>query len=112
MKLYHNPRCTKSREALHLLQEKGLEPELVLYMKEPLLPTELEGLLKKLKMSPSQLVRTKEKVWKEEFSEKELTEEEILLSMIEYPELMERPILENGDRAAVGRPPEKILEIL
>ena len=112
MKLYHNPRCQKSREALKILQDKGLEPQLVLYMKEPLLPTELQELLDKLNMQAEELVRTKENIWKEEFADKELTHEEVLLAMIEYPQLMERPILENGDKAVVGRPPEKILEVL
>ena len=64
MKLYHNPRCQKSREALKILQDKGLEPQLVLYMKEPLLPTELQELLDKLDMQAEELVRTKENIWK------------------------------------------------
>ena len=112
MKLYHNPRCQKSREALHLLEEKGYEPELVLYMKEPLNPVELRQLLQKLNISARDLIRDKEKIWKEEFGDKELGDEELILSMIEYPQLMERPILENGDKAVVGRPPERVLSIL
>ncbi|MGB0176347.1 MAG: arsenate reductase (glutaredoxin) [Owenweeksia sp.] len=112
MKLYHNPRCRKSREALELLNNRGLQPELVLYMKEPLMPTELQELLDKLNMQATELVRNKEDVWKEEFADKELTDEEVLLAMIEYPQLMERPILENGDKAIIGRPPEKVLEII
>ena len=95
-----------------MLTDKGLDPGLVLYMKEPLLPTELQELLNKLDMQAIDLVRTKESVLKEEFADKELTDEEVLLAMIEYPQLMERPILENGERAAVGRPPEKVLEII
>lgn len=112
MKLYHNPRCQKSREALQLLHDKGLEPELVLYMKEPLVPHDLEELLGKLHIPAIDLVRVKEKVWKDEFVDKELTDDEVLLAMIEYPQLMERPILENGERAVVGRPPEKVLDIV
>lgn len=112
MKFYHNPRCQKSREALALLSEKGIEPEIVLYMKEPLTPNDLENLLSKLDMEADDLIRKKEGVWKEEFSDKELSEEELILSMIEYPQLMERPILENGNKAKIGRPPAQILEIL
>ncbi len=112
MKLYHNPRCRKSREALKLLEEKGLQPELVLYMKEPILPDDLSALLRKLKMEAGELVRTGEKVWKEEFADKELTDDEIVLAMIEYPQLMERPILETDGKAIVGRPPEKVLELV
>jgi len=112
MELYHNPRCRKSREALQLLEGKGIEPNLVLYMKEPLTPEDLKGVLQKLNINARDLIRDKEKVWKEEFGDKELTEEELVLAMIEYPQLMERPILVNGNKAAVGRPPEKVLEIL
>lgn len=112
MKLYHNPRCQKSRQALALLEEKGHTPELVLYMNEPLLPDALEALLEKLDMPAEDLIRTKENIWKEAFADKELSEDELLLAMIEYPQLMERPILEVGDRAVVGRPTEKLLELL
>ena len=112
MNFYHNARCTKSREALQLLQEKNISPEIVEYMKEPLTPAEIEEILDKLDMDAIDLVRKKEKVWKEEFADKELTEDEVILAMIEYPQLMERPILVNGDKAKVGRPPEDILEII
>ncbi len=112
MKYYHNSRCRKSREGLALLEEKGLSPEVVEYMKEPLSPNELMDLLDKLDMAAIDLVRKKESVWKEEFQDKELDEEEIVLAMIEYPQLMERPILEHGQKAAIGRPSENLLEIL
>lgn len=112
MKYYHNSRCRKSREGLALLEEKGYTPELVEYMKEPMSPAELLDLLDKLDMDAIDLVRTKESVWKEEFKDKELDEEELVLAMIEYPQLMERPILVVGDKAAIGRPAEKLLEIL
>ena len=112
MKYYHNSRCRKSREGLALLEERGLSPEIVEYMKEPLSPSDLMDLLDKLDMDARNLVRDKESIWKEEFKDKELEEEEIVLAMIEYPQLMERPILEVGDRAVVGRPTEKLLELL
>lgn len=112
MQYFHNPRCQKSREGLQLLNDKGLEPELVLYMTEPLSPMALEEILTKLDIDAEDLIRTKEKVWKEEFKDKELSEDELILAMIEYPQLMERPILVNGDKAAIGRPAENFLEIL
>lgn len=112
MKLYHNPRCSKSREAKELLESKGLQYEVVEYMKNPLLPADLEDLLEKLNMDAIDLVRKKEKVWKEEFADKELSDDEVVLAMIEYPQLMERPILENGNKAVVGRPAENFLNII
>lgn len=112
MNFYHNARCTKSREALQLLQEKNINPEIIEYMKEPLTPADLEDILDKLDVDAIDLVRKKEAIWKEEFADKELTEDEVILAMIEYPQLMERPILVNGDKAKVGRPPEDVLEIV
>lgn len=112
MKYYHNPRCRKSREGLALIEEKGLKPEVIEYMKEPLSPSDLMDLLDKLDMDALDLIRTKESIWKEEFKDKELDEEELILAMIEYPQLMERPILENGDKAVVGRPSEKLSELI
>ena len=112
MQYFHNPRCQKSREGLQLLKDKGHDPEVVLYMTEPLSPMVLEEILNKLDMDAEDLIRNKEKVWKEEFRDKELSEDELILSMIEYPQLMERPILVNGTKAAIGRPAENLLEIL
>jgi len=112
MRYFHNPRCQKSREGLQLLQEKGLQPEVVLYMTDPLSPMDLEDILAKLDIDAEDLIRSKESVWKEEFKGKELSEDELVLAMIEYPQLMERPILVNGERAVIGRPAEKLLEIL
>ncbi len=112
MKYYHNKRCSTSRKGLALLEEKGITPEIVDYMNEPITPDELSAVLTKLGIEPIALVRTKEKVWKEEFADKELSNDEVLFTMIEYPQLMERPILVNGDKAKVGRPIEDLLEIV
>lgn len=112
MKYYHNPRCTKSREGLAYLNEKGIEPELILYMKEPLSQTELEELIEALGIDAIDLVRTKEKIWKEEFAGKELEEDELILAMIEYPNLMERPIFLKDGQAAIGRPKENFDSII
>jgi arsenate reductase len=112
MDYYHNPRCKKSREGLQLLEEKGLQPEVILYMTEPLSPMDLEDILVKLNIDAEDLIRSKEAVWKEEFKDKELSEDELVLAMIEYPQLMERPILVNGDKAIIGRPTENLLDII
>ena len=112
MKIYHNPRCTKSRQALQLLQEKGIEPEVVEYLKNPLTEEELWDVLNKLDMEPLELVRTKEAEWIEHFKGKDLDENEIVFAMIEYPKLMERPIIVNGEKAVVARPTEKVNEVL
>jgi arsenate reductase len=112
MDYYHNPRCKKSREGLQLLEEKGHQPEVILYMTEPISPMDLEDILVKLNIDAEDLIRSKEAVWKEEFKDKELSEDELILAMIEYPQLMERPILVNGDKAVIGRPTENLLEII
>lgn len=112
MKLYHNTRCSTSRGGLELLQGKGINPDIVEYMKEPLTPGELSDIIRMLDIDPMDLVRTKEKIWKEEFADKELSSDEVILTMIEFPQLMERPILVNGNKAAIGRPIEKLLEIV
>jgi arsenate reductase len=112
LKIYHNNRCRKSREALAMLEEKGLEHEVIDYMNNPLTEAQLENLLDKLEMSPEDLVRVKEADWKENFKGKELDDAEVILAMIEYPKLMERPIIETNEKAVVARPAEKMEEIL
>ncbi|MCC5922404.1 MAG: arsenate reductase (glutaredoxin) [Crocinitomicaceae bacterium] len=112
MKIYHNPRCAKSRETLNILKERGFNPEEVLYMKEPLGVPEMEDILNKLGVAPSALLRKKEKLFKEMFQDKELSEQEWLLVLLEHPNLMERPIVINKDKAVIGRPPENVLSIV
>jgi arsenate reductase (glutaredoxin) len=112
VKIYHNPRCGKSREALKMLTDKGIEPAIIEYMKDPLTEMKMEELLLKLNMDAIDLVRVKEADWKENFKGKELDEAEIILAMIEYPKLMERPIVENGKKAVVARPANKMNEVL
>jgi arsenate reductase len=111
MKIYHNPRCRKSREALSLLQEKGIEPDIVLYLKETPTREELRELLNKLGMTAHELIRKGETIYKEEFKGKDLSEEEWIEAMVRYPKLIERPIVVKGDKAVVGRPPENVLEL-
>jgi len=110
--VYHNPRCSKSRQTLDLLKSQGIDAELVLYLETPPNTAELAGLVKKLGISAQQLIRQSEQVYKDNFRNIEMTEEQWLEAMNKHPKLIERPIVVNGDRAALGRPPENVLEIL
>ncbi len=112
--IYHNPRCQKSREALALLEEKGVQYSIRLYLndEESMSAAEFEDVLDALDMDAIDLVRKNESVWKEEYRDLELGEDEIILAMIENPRLMERPIIVNGDKAVVARPAEKAEEVL
>ena len=109
----HNPRCSKSRQTLQLLEEKGVSPEIVLYLETPPDRASLQGLLDKLSISPRQLLRKSEADYKENnLKDPSLSDEQLLDFMLKYPKLIERPIVVNGDKAALGRPPESVLEIL
>lgn len=110
IKIYHNSRCSKSRQTLALLPSKGVD--IINYLETPPTKEELENILKLLDMQPSQLVRKGEAIWKENFKGKNLSEDDYLQAMLDYPKLIERPIVVNGDKAAIGRPPENVLEIL
>lgn len=112
IEILHNPRCSKSRAGLKYLEDKGIEPHVIKYLDEPLTPDELEDILEKLGKRPLEIIRTKEEVYKTEFADKELTDEEWILAMLEYPRLMERPIVINGDKAVIARPTELIDTIL
>ncbi len=111
--IYHNPRCSKSRETLALLEAKGLAPKVVEYMKEPPSADELKAILKKLKMAPRDLMRKGEAVYKElRLDNEKLTDEKLIGAMVENPILIERPIVVMGAKARIGRPPESVLDIL
>lgn len=112
MKIYHNPRCRKSRETLAILEGKGLKPEIVSYLESPPSREELKAILKMLGISASELVRKGEQVYKDHFKGKTLTEEEWLDALLQYPKLIERPIVVKGKKAVIGRPPEKVEELL
>ena len=112
MKIYHNPRCSKSRQTLALLQENGVEPDVVLYLDNIMIADELRGLLVKLGISPMQLVRKGEPVWKEKYKGKELSDDQVIEAMIANPKLIERPIVVKDQTAVLGRPPENILELI
>ena len=108
MKIYHNPRCSKSRQTLALIQEQGIEPEIILYLTDTPSKEELASLLKKLDMKASQIVRKGEAIYKEKYKGKDLTDEEWIEAMVENPKLIERPIVVKGDAAVLGRPPENV----
>lgn len=111
--LYHNPRCSKSRGALELLEARGLAPTIVRYLETPPSAAELRELLGKLGISPRQLLRSGEDEYKAlGLADASLSDEQLISAMASHPKLIERPILIAGDRAVVGRPPEKVLELL
>jgi len=111
--LYHNPRCSKSRGALELLQARGLSPTILLYLETPPDAAQLRELLTKLGIGARQLLRTGEDDYKAlNLGDKSLSDDELIAAMAAHPKLIERPILIAGDKAAIGRPPENVLEIL
>jgi arsenate reductase len=110
--IYHNPRCGKSRAALGILTGHGFEPNIVEYLKTPLERDELRALLKKLGLKPEQIIRKGEDVYKQSYASKAMTDDDWLDALAAHPILMERPIVVKGNRAVVGRPPEKVTELL
>lgn len=110
--LYHNNRCSKSRGALEILREQGLEPEIRYYLTDPLSAAALQSLLKKLGIKAEELVRKSEDLYKQEYRDRKLTNAEWIKILAANPVLIERPIVEKGDKAIIARPPEKALEIL
>ena len=112
MKIYHNPRCSKSRQGLAILEDSKLKFETINYLKDPVSETELTEIIKLLGISPIDLVRKNEAIWKEQFKGKELSDVDIIKAMVENPKLIERPIVINNGKAVIGRPPEIIKTIL
>ena len=113
IRIFHNPRCSKSRATLALLEENGLNPEIVLYLQDPPTAGELSSILGKLGMTARELMRKGEAEYKElGLAERTLDDDELIAIMVEHPKLIERPIVLANNRAAIGRPPESVLEIL
>ena len=112
MKIFHNPRCRKSRETLNLITEAGVEPEIVEYLRVPISAREISEILVKLDMKPLELIRKSEAIYKSNYKGKELTDEQWIQVMVENPILIERPIVIKGDKAVVGRPPENVNTLL
>lgn len=112
-RIFHNPRCSKSRQTLELLQQKGIEPEIIRYLETPPTEQELLHILDLMGCEPRQLMRTKESEYRElGLNAPELTWEELVKAMVNTPKLIERPIVLANGKAALGRPPEKVLDIL
>ena len=112
IKIYHNPRCSKSREGLTIVQESGKKFEIVEYLKETPTFEELSSILSLLEITPIELIRKNEAIWKEKYKGTELSSDELITAMIENPKLIERPIVINNGKAIIGRPPENIKQIL
>lgn len=111
--IYHNPRCSKSRTTLALLEEQGQQPEVIQYLKTPPTAAELEKILTMLGLEPRELMRNKEKEYREAgLDDDSLTRTQLIDAMVKYPRLIERPIVIKNGKAALGRPPEKVLDIL
>ncbi len=112
IKIYHNPRCQKSREGVSLLEQSGKEYQVIKYLDTIPTKDELRHIIDCLGIKPENLVRKNEAIWKEKFRGRLLSDEAILDAMIQYPKLIERPIVVNGNKAVIGRPKDKIEGIL
>lgn len=112
IKIYHNPRCSKSRQGLTILEESGKPFEIVKYLDDNLSAKALEEIISLLKIKPLELVRKNEAIWKSNFKGKDLTDAEIIEAMVQNPKLIERPIVVNENKAVIGRPPSLIVDIV
>lgn len=112
IRIYHNAKCSKSREGMCLIQDAGANVEVIEYTKTPLSEEELTDIIHKLGIKPKDLVRTKEETYKTKFADRKMTPKQWIKAMIKHPELMERPIVVKGDKAVIGRPPSLIVDLL
>ena len=113
VKILHNPRCSKSRQTLQLITEKGVEPEIIEYLKTPPAKEELEKILDLLGLEPRELMRKKEKEYKEAgMDNPDLDREALIQGMVDHPKLIERPIVIKNGKAIIGRPPERVLDLI
>ncbi len=112
MKIFHNPRCSKSRQGLAILKDAKVDFEIVEYLKIPPSEKEIKDILSKLKMEPIDLVRKNELIWKTNYRGKNLSNDQIIKAMAENPKLIERPIVIHDDKAVLGRPPENISSLI
>lgn len=112
MKILHNPRCSKSRQGLAMLENSGQQFEVINYLQNQLSSQELADIINKLGIKPIALVRKNEAIWKEQFKGKDLTDNELVDILAKYPKLIERPIVIKGSKAVIGRPPETIKNLL
>lgn len=112
-RIFHNPRCSKSRQTLALLEEQGIQPDIIRYLETPPTAAELKDILKQLDRTPRELLRTGEAIYRElGLDDSTLTDDQLIAAMIDNPKLIERPIVLHKGKAALGRPPESVLDIL
>ena len=112
IKIYHNPRCGKSREGLQILEESGKDFEVVKYLEKIPTKSELKAILGLLEIPAIDLVRKNETIWKDNFKGKTLSEEQVIDALLAYPKLIERPIVIANNKAVIGRPPSSIYSII
>lgn len=112
MEIYHNPRCRKSRETLALIEEKGVNPDIILYLDKPPTQKKLKEILIALKIKPIDLIRKGEKLFKEKYKGQDLSDAEWIKILVKNPILIERPIVVKGKKAVLGRPPENVKDLL
>lgn len=112
IKIYHNPRCSKSRQGVEALEKSGKEFEIIKYLEAVPSEKELTNIIKLLGISPIELVRKTEAIWKDNYKGKELTDKELITAMTQNPKLIERPIIINKNKAVIGRPLENIFKII
>ena len=112
MKIFHNPRCSKSRQGLAILNDAKVDFEIIEYLKTPPSEKEIKDILSKLNMEPIDLIRKNEAIWKENYKGKELSNDQIIKAMAENPKLIERPIVIHNNKAVLGRPPENISSLI
>ena len=112
IKIYHNPRCRKSRETLEIVRQAGHEPEIIEYLQTPPSEIELKDMLRKMNKKPEEIIRKGEDIFKSNYKGKSFSDDEWINILVENPKLIERPIVVNGDKVALGRPPENVKNIL
>nr|WP_321225831.1 arsenate reductase (glutaredoxin) [uncultured Psychroserpens sp.] len=110
--ILHNPRCSKSREGLSLLENSGKDFEVIRYLDEPISEEKLKNIISLLGITPIELVRKNEAIWKSDFKGKTLSDAQIIKAMVAHPKLIERPIVISGKKAVIGRPSQNILDII
>ena len=111
LKIYHNPSCSKSRETLAIIKNKTSNFKVIEYLKNPLTFRKIKLILSQLNIKPLELIRTQESIWKENYKERKLTNDEIINLIVSHPKLMKRPIVTTNKRAIIGRPPENVLDL-
>ena len=113
IKIYHNPNCSKCRQTMELLNNKGIQPDVIEYLSSPPNKTELKNILNMLGLEPRQLMRKGESEYKDNnLNDKNLSTDQLIEAMVKYPKLIERPIVINNGKAAIGRPPTQVLDIV